>query len=194
MRKPSQVARYTISYMNTLHIFITWKRHFLNQLTCNSSNIVSVFEFHWQFLPADFVCALVQLFAVMTNHFQRTNKQLCVRLPREHYSDVHWVETYFGGMFSGRLDQSATQSASFIRMSMSLSLSKTSSSDYTHTHTHIILRYAYDNHFFKTNEKLFVQWTHSHIHKSVFHFRKIHKNKHSLFPWCPDREQKRKKG
>lgn len=37
-------------------------------------------------------------------------------------------------MFSGRLDQSATQSASFIRMSMSRSFSKTSSSDWTHKH------------------------------------------------------------
>lgn len=43
-------------------------------------------------------------------------------------------------MFSGRLDQSATQSASFIRMSMSLSLSKASSSDWRQTQTGVSQR------------------------------------------------------
>lgn len=44
-------------------------------------------------------------------------------------------DSYFGGMFSGLLDQSATQSTSlFIRMSSSLSLSGPSSSDYKPGH------------------------------------------------------------
>lgn len=72
----------------------------------------------------------------VTDQILRTPSSCCVQFPWEHHTDVCQLETYLGGIFSGRLDQSATQSESFIRMSMSLSLSTISSSDCGHTQIH----------------------------------------------------------